>query len=248
VEGPTVAVITISRQEGSGGNRLARGLAKALDYRLVDKESLTRVAGLALVSAEHEESAQGGESPVMRFLHALARGLPDLDDYYQAYSELYAEHPEAAEHYVHYGREKVKADFSRLPPSESLRFFKSAIRELAERGNVILIGRGSQVLLADFPHTLHVRVTAAHDQRVATVARQRGVSEDLARDTIREADDFRADYLKANYDRDVDDASLYDLVLSMNKLAVDDAATFIRSWVTAETVRHEAQLRGEATN
>lgn len=241
-----MAVITISRQEGSGGTRLAQSLAKALEYRFVDKESLARVAGLALVSAEPE--AEGGESPVARVLRAVARGLPDLDDYYRAYAELHAEHPEAAEHYIHYGREKVKADFSRLPPSESLRFFESAIRELAERGNVILLGRGSQVLLADFPHTLHVRVTAECDHRVATVARQRGVSENLAREIIREADEFRAGYLKANYDRDVEDALLYDLVLSMNKLTLDGVTRFIRSWAAAETARHEAQLRGESSD
>jgi cytidylate kinase len=242
-----VAIVTISRQEGSGGDELARRLAKALEFRLVDKEILTRVAAMAHVPVEQvKEFAEGEGGVVKRFLHTMARGLPDLDDYYKAFGELYAEHAERLDDYVYYGHGEGKSDFASLSRADCLKFFESAIRDLAERGRVVIVGRGSQVLLADFPHTLHVRLVASEGCRIDTVAREQVFDRDKAAEHVKTSDQRRDRYLKTNYDRDVDDLSLYDLVVCMDKLAADDVVEFIRHWATGETARHEIELQGGA--
>jgi len=240
-----VAVITLSRQEGAGGRLLASRLAKALKYRLVDKEILATVAAKAHVPIEQvQEFAEGGESRLERFLHGLVRALPNLDDYYKAYAAVPLDDEEMLRHYLFYGHQEGQTDFSHLNREDCLRFFESAIRDLADRGNVILVGRGSQVLLADFPHTLHVRVTASDARRAAAIARDRPVAEDRAIELAGNADQHRDDYLRTNYDRDVNDPALYDLLVRTDKLTIDQVVAFVRGWVTEETVRHEAELDG----
>lgn len=241
-----MAVITLSRQEGAGGDQLASRLAKILKYRLVDKELLVTVAAMAHAPIEQvERFAEGRVSRLERFLHGLVRALPNLDEYYRAYATVPLDDAERLKHYVFYGHQEGQADFSHLSRADCLRFFESAIRDLADRGKVIVVGRGSQVLLADFPHALHVRVVASEAFRAGAIARDRAMSEDEAAEVARDVEEHRADYLAANYDRDVNDPALYDFVVRTDKLAVDDVAAFVRKWVVQETARHEAQLEGD---
>ena len=240
-----MAIITISRQQGSGGAELARRLAKLLGYRLVDKEILTHVAAMARVPVEQVQQFADDDGNVMqRFLHAVARSLPDLDDYYQAFAEMYTEHAPGLNDYVYYGRDQPQQDFGKLHRQDCLKFFESAVRDIAERGDAVLVGRASQVLLADFPHTLHVRVTASLKYRIDAVARTDLFDEKQAADRIAESERRRAHYLQVNYDRNVDDVALYDLVLRMDNLVVDDVVEFIRKWAAGETARHETELKG----
>jgi len=53
----------------------------------------------------------------------------------------------------------------------------SAIRALAERGNVVLIGRGSQLILEDHPTALHVHLYAAPEVRARRIQRRRSMAE-----------------------------------------------------------------------
>jgi len=237
-----MAVLTISRQEGCGGEILASRLAKVLDYRLVDKEILTRVASLARVTVEQVEAFEKRTgSLVERFLLAAARGLPELDEYYQAYANLVPETLETMSHYVHYGHQEGSADFALLKRADCLKYFESAIRDLAERGNVIIIGRGTQVLLADFPHTLHLRVVATEPYRAAAVARPRGLDHQAALKLVRDIDQHRSDYVRINYRRDVDDPTLYDLVLRMDRLKMDEVVEFLRRTVIGDKIRHRSE-------
>lgn len=240
-----MAIITISRQQGSGGAELARRLAQILGYRLVDKEILAHVAAMARVPIEQvQQFADDDGNVIQRFLHAVARGIPDLDDYYQTFAEMYTEHDPRLNDYVYYGQGEGQADFSKLHREDCLKYFESAIRDIAERGNTVLVGRGSQVLLADFPHTLHVRVTASLKSRIDAVAREDLFDEKQAAERIAESERRRAHYLQVNYGRNVDDVVLYDLVLRMDHLAIDQVVEFIRKWAAGETVRHETELKG----
>jgi len=237
-------VVTISRQTGSGGAEFAERLAHLLQYRLVDKAILAQVAALARVPVEQVEQFEAtDESLLERFVHAVARSLPNLDDYYRAYAQAEAEDEHGARHYIYYGHDEGPADFSKLQREDCLRYFESAIRELADRGNVILVGRGSQVLLADFPHTLHLRITASQPHRVDRLAGTQGLDAESARQLMADQDEHRAAYLKVNYERDLDDAALYDVVFRMDHVDIDRATAFIRQWVVEETGKHESQLK-----
>ena len=158
-------VITISRQIGSGGSMLAEQLADTLGYRLIDKVILTRAAQLAGVPEEQfaEIERQGQEGLFERLMRTVARGLPNLDHYYRAFAEMESDDPEAAE-YAYYGHTHHGHD--RLRREDVVKYYEAAIREMSQRGNVIILGRGGQVVLANMPHTLHVRVTGDFESQI----------------------------------------------------------------------------------
>jgi cytidylate kinase len=240
-----MAVITISRQTGSGGEELAEQLVHELGYRLVDKELLTQVAALAHVPVEQiaDYETAGAESFVRRFLHGVARGLPDLDDYYQAFARVPADQGPTVRHYIYYGHQEGPQPVTHLRQADCLRYFESAIRELGERGHVTIIGRAAQVLLADLPHTLHLRTIAGEPYRVDRIARKKGLDKEAALKLIRDDESHRESYLLTNYHRQVDDPSLYDMVFRMDRLSLNSVVRFVREWVVEEAKKHQKEIQ-----
>ena len=59
------------------------------------------------------------------------------------------------------------------PNAAALRLYRekvaAVIHELAAEGDVLVVGRAGQVILADQPGVLRVRVTAPHEMRLAQV-------------------------------------------------------------------------------
>jgi cytidylate kinase len=82
-----------------------------------------------------------------------------------------------------YEMEKFQGFFERLsfnrPAYKSL--FESLNLELAGRGNVILLGRGVQVVLKEFPGIFHVRIVAPEELRIKQIASEQNLSEQAAR-------------------------------------------------------------------
>lgn len=103
----------------------------------------------------------------------------------------------------------------------------AVIEELAAGGNVFLVGRGGQVVLAGRPGVLHVRVIAPHAQRVATVQARCGISAAAAGARIAASDRVRAGFLRRDYDVKWDDPTLYDLVLNLAQMTVVTAVDVV---------------------
>lgn len=226
-------VITISRQIGSGGSMLAEKLGNALGYRVIDKVILTRAAQLAGVSEERfaELERQGPQGVMERILRTIARGLPNLDHYYRAFAEMENQEAETAE-FAYYGH--THEGHKRLQREDVVRFFEAAIREMAQRGDVIILGRGGQMVLRDMPHTLHIRVTGDLDSRTARIAAIRHLSPAHARKAVEDEDAKRLGYLSENYKRSANDALLYDLVLRLGRFDLDETVEFICRWAVQE--------------
>lgn len=103
----------------------------------------------------------------------------------------------------------------------------AVIEELAAEGNVLLVGRGSQVILAGRPGVLHVRVIAPHERRIATVQARCGVSAAAAVARIDASDRARAGFLRRDYGVKWDDPALYDLVLNLARMDVAAAVDIV---------------------
>jgi cytidylate kinase len=101
------------------------------------------------------------------------------------------------------------------------------IRELADRGNLLVVGRGGQVVLAGEPRVLHVRVIAPRPMRLQVVQERCHVTPEAAAARIEASDKARAAYLRRHLGVRWDSASLYDLVLNMAHLSVEAAADVI---------------------
>lgn len=101
------------------------------------------------------------------------------------------------------------------------------ISELAAEGDVLLVGRGSQAVLAGRPNTLRVRIIAPRDQRIAAVQARCLVPTEVAAARIDASDRARANYLLRQHGLHVNDPALYDLVINMAYLDVPAATVLV---------------------
>ena len=108
---------------------------------------------------------------------------------------------------------------------EALRLF---ILELADEGNVIIVGRAGQMILRDRPDVFHVRVIAPAALRAERIARLHAIPLESAQAQIDASDGYRRKYLKRFYQVSWDDPELYDLVLNTAHLSPEKAAFLIR--------------------
>jgi cytidylate kinase len=87
------------------------------------------------------------------------------------------------------------------------------ILTLAARGGVILVGRGAGYLL---PHesTLHVRVVAPLEERIAYMAQWLRLSREEAGTQVRDRDEQRAEFLRQMFKRRAGELLDYELILN----------------------------------
>lgn len=200
-----MAVITISKEHGAGGKGLSEAIARALGYELVDKALIAKVAQQARVGAEKvEKFDQDKYSSLAKYLDNLFLANPTL------YAPGAFDLPVSAAGMVAGMYEKY--DF--FNSEQYLKLTQAAIEGLHAKGNVVLVGRGGQVLLAGKPHCLHLRFAAPLDERVKRMTAKLDVTAKEAAEIIAKRDKSRAAYIRDYYDRDWTDASLYHLVVN----------------------------------
>jgi CMP/dCMP kinase len=202
--GSRMHAVTISREYGSGGGEIASRLARRLGWDLVDHAIVERTArelGTSLEDAEAHDESTGG------IIYQLLVALRNLEPGYMAMAGAPPEAFLSAEDY----RQTVD----------------EIVRAAAARGRVVIVGRASQVILADRRDVLHVRVVAPFAQRVAYVMQREGVDRHAAEARIHRKDHERAVYLEREYHHHPDEAQLYDLVVNTSWLDLDGAVDVV---------------------
>lgn len=106
-------------------------------------------------------------------------------------------------------------------------------------GNMIIVGRGAQVVLAGKPDVLHVRVVAPVELRIRRWQARERLTADGARQKVQERDRAHSDFVKHFFGADIDDAALYDLVIRTAKIAPAAAADLIVKALAALPARAE---------
>ncbi len=135
--------------------------------------------------------------------------------------------------------EKVPSLFERLfshQPEAHLDRLQSVIFELASRGNAVFLGRGSHVLLRNFKCALQIRVIASLEKRIQTLM-ERGFLREAAVKAIHKSDHERGAFIKFAFGLDWDDPGLYDIVLNMDNLTVDQAVDTVLHMARSEEIK-----------
>jgi cytidylate kinase len=125
--------------------------------------------------------------------------------------------------------EKAPSFFQRIfshRPIVYLDRLYSVLYEVAKQGDAVFLGRGSHLLLRDFPCALHVWVTASPETRIRTLLDQGWTREAAAR-ALKRSDDERSALVKFAFGVDWEDPARYDLVLNMDKLSVNVAVSTV---------------------
>ena len=91
-------------------------------------------------------------------------------------------------------------------------------RDYYRAGDVVIIGRGANVILADSPGVMHVGLVAPVDQRVETMMQREHLERDDAVAYVRELDEAWQTYFRRYFKASPTDPSLYHMILNMEKL------------------------------
>ncbi len=110
-----------------------------------------------------------------------------------------------------------------LQRSNFLHAVQTAIYDLAQKGQVVIVGRGGQVLLKNLPGILHVRIFAPFDLRVKRLVWSKRADEKYAVRMLRQMDHDSAGYIQSFFRADWNDASLYDLLINTENLSQNTA-------------------------
>ncbi len=92
--------------------------------------------------------------------------------------------------------------------------FESLTFEEASRGNVVIVGRGAQIILRDMPGIFKVRIVAPFEERVTRIMERLGLSKTEATKYVREYDHERRSLMTAIFEHSPTDWALFDLVLN----------------------------------
>jgi cytidylate kinase len=209
--------VTISRQTGSGAHAVGEMLAKYL-----------------------QGQSPKGSSPWRLFDRDLAEKVLEDHNLPRRYTRFMPEDR------VSEVAETMDELFWAHPPSSSLvRQTAETILRLAQEGNVILIGRGANVVTSKLDHVLHVRLVASLENRVAQIQKVQAVGRDAALEFIRKEDLGRRRYLKKYFNEEVDNPLLYHLVLNTDLVPYDRTARMIGDAVLSGLHRKSRDRAGD---
>ncbi len=207
-----MAVITISRQFGSGGDEIAGRVCQILQYRIFDKELIAQAMLESGISDQEVIDYSEANYKVRGFFDGLFGRSRQVGEV-RVWTE------DAA------GVRTAQA--VPLTEENALALVQKAIKAACEEGNIIVVGRGGQALLQDCPNVLHVRIEAPLEDRMQRVRAQYHLKRRPASEMIEARDEASADYVKRLYNANWADPYLYHLVINTGKVEVDAAARLI---------------------
>jgi cytidylate kinase len=201
-----MAVITISRQYGAGGETLGRMIAKKFGYTFADKDIIQRIAKEANVSTHWVESFEKeAGSKLSRMISSMV-------------SRRWVDRVLADER--GYLDEQIYLDYLVL-----------IIAQIADEGNVVILGRGSQYILDDHPDAYHILLIDEFDNRVKFLMKHHGLSEKRSIRVINSEDRRRFSLYSRLGKKDYDNPALYHLVINMSRFSLDSALKVVGGMV-----------------
>jgi cytidylate kinase len=192
-----MAVITVSRQYGAGGKRVAPAIAQALGFRFVDREVTEQAARrLGMDPAVAEGRGERAPAIVEELGLALAASAPPFGG---------APPPQMID-------ERALADATRR-----------IILTMADAGGYVILGRGGQAVLSDRADACHIHLVGEIRDRARRVMSSQGIGEREALAMCERVDSERAGYVRRFYGVDIRNPVLYDCTLNTSRLGTEGA-------------------------
>ena len=222
-------VITINSPHGSGaievGHMVARMLG--LDYvdRLVLGEAAKRIGATLEAVEEKEQRLVLLRDRIARFIQrtlerSALSGAGGEPYFGTGYDVLVArDYPDLTSGPI--------TSAQQLDDQHFMEVTRAVILDLARSGNVVINGRGSNVILGDEPSVLHIGLWAHLEKRVATLMTRHHIHESEARQLATRMEKARQAYFRKFFKVDPNHAAYYDLILNMDKFDFTSAANII---------------------
>ena len=108
-----------------------------------------------------------------------------------------------------------------------LAYIRAAICKEVKDDRVVYHGHAGHLLLKGLPHVLRVRVIADMEFRIEAAMERQNLSREKAIDFIKAIDEKRVKWTKFLYHADWNDSSLYDIVINLECISIDDACEMV---------------------
>jgi len=197
-----MAVITIRHEFATGGRELGRRITDKVNYRFVDKCLFQKIADNLSVSNGALESFE--KSRHYYITNLFLRLIP------RAYISRIVGH-----------------DKSVLCEVEYQNALKQLIREVADRDNVLILGRAACYFLKDRPDCYRVRISAPMEWRERYAVEKLKIPANKVKKTIAERDANQNWFNKAIYKDDYNERFLYHVTINMENDIFDRAAQIV---------------------
>jgi len=116
-------------------------------------------------------------------------------------------------------------------------YVEAAILRQLREGNTVYCGLAGHFFVKDVKHALKVRIIADLEERVRNEMEREGIPYERALTLIKKDDEERRKWSLHLYGIDTHDPSLYDLVINVKKITIDDAVEIICNAVSLDTFR-----------
>lgn len=199
-----MVAITISRQYGSGGRKVALKVASELNYDIFDKRLMVDIARDMGMSETELVDFSEENYQVRGFFDHLFGGGKNV-------ATVSTRTRDAA------GTEQ--RIFRKLDEKQAIELVRAAVRAAYTRKNVVIVGRGGQHILWNEVDVFHVRIVAPVKTRRDRLVEIEGHKSYETVPIIAERDKANREYHRRFYDADLDDPQLYHMVLNTGKLS-----------------------------
>jgi cytidylate kinase len=198
-------VVTVAREYGSGGGRIAQLLAGRLGWKLLDRCLVEEIAEAARI--EPQVAEQFDERP---------------DPWFDRLANLLWQYPGGRGYIAGPVPDRFDADVA-------ANLTRRIIEEAAEMGDCVIVGRGSQCILQQRDDAFHVFIYAPRGERLERLLhRDPRLSKVEAEKKLDTEDATRATYVRAHFGDDWQNRHLYHLMMS-SSLGEKEAVSIILS-------------------
>jgi cytidylate kinase len=225
-----MAIITISGKLASGAIEVGQLVAQKLGFDYVDKQTLMEAArALGVADRAMLDRDDTAPPPPLR-----ERLIAFFEDFLERSAVAGAADPLMGTANMEALMATTYREAAALPEAghefSDARYkevITSVMKEVADRGNVVIIGRGSQAILKDYADSLHVCITAPRAVRTHRLAVSDGLPEEKAKEHVEDSDKGRADFHHKYFKVDPDNSDLYDLIVNTAGLSEEKVAELI---------------------
>jgi Cytidylate kinase-like family len=197
-----MTLVALSAAYGAMGSRIGPALAERLDVPFVDRAIPLAVA--QRLDVPLDAAAAHDDQDRSSWIERVLRGFLGGDT--GAPSPLPADVTSAE-------------DFRRVT--------EEVVLQHAAHGAGVILGRASVVILREDPRVLRVRLRGPAERRLRQAMELQTADRDAVEQALRRADRTHAAYARRFYGADIDDPSLYHVILDATAIPVDAAVEII---------------------
>ena len=195
-------IITINRENGSGGREIACRLGEMLNLKVYDKSILEEIVQKYKLNKEEIERIKAQKTNLW-------------SDFCQFYRQFSA----AGNSYQNEDRKIT---------SRELYYAEAQImRNLAAQESCVIVGRSGFHVFKDNPDALSIFIIADREARIKRIAQKEGVDEKTAAKFIEKTDAARDNFTKTFAGTSRYDTRNYDITLNVSRFSTEAIAAFL---------------------